>query len=44
MHDFAITENHSLFLDFPLVFDRNKAMDASGKHKAFNFMPVRTGR
>ena len=40
MHDFAITESYTIFLDFPLVFDRNKAMDASGKHKAFNFMPV----
>jgi carotenoid cleavage dioxygenase len=26
MHDFAITESHVLFLDLPMVFDRNLAM------------------
>lgn len=43
MHDFAITEHYSLFLDFPFVFNPRRMMEvANGKRqKPFVFDGVR---
>ena len=43
MHDFAITEHYSLFLDFPFVFNLRRMMEvANGKRlKPFLFDGVR---
>lgn len=40
MHDFAITENYSLFLDFPLRFHLDSIIKSGGKGKMFVFEPV----
>ncbi|CAI7918860.1 unnamed protein product, partial [Closterium sp. NIES-54] len=39
MHDFAITEHYSIFLDFPLRFQLDKVIQSHGKAKPFVFDP-----
>eukprot|EP00850_Spirogloea_muscicola_P018684 SM000174S03339 [mRNA] locus=s174:66665:69943:- [translate_table: standard] len=35
MHDFGITERHTLFLDFPIRFQMDKILETRGQCKAF---------
>ncbi|CAI5510527.1 unnamed protein product [Closterium sp. Naga37s-1] len=44
MHDFAITEHHSIFLDFPLRFQLDKVIQSHGKAKPFVFDPSKPSR
>lgn len=40
MHDFAVTPNYTLFLDFPLRFQLQELIDSQGQVKPFAFDPV----
>ncbi|CAI6006825.1 unnamed protein product [Closterium sp. NIES-64] len=44
MHDFAITQHHSIFLDFPLRFQLDKVIQSHGKAKPFVFDPSKPSR
>ncbi|GJP58677.1 hypothetical protein CLOP_g2072 [Closterium sp. NIES-67] len=44
MHDFAITEHYSIFLDFPLRFQLDKVIQSHGNAKPFVFDPSKPSR
>ncbi|CAI5461189.1 unnamed protein product [Closterium sp. Yama58-4] len=44
MHDFAIAQHYSIFLDFPLRFQLDKVIQSHGKAKPFVFDPSKPSR